>query len=152
MIKWVSEWMRVSKWIVLFEKNKRTIVFLHFCLSKEPPKHRSCSTRCKSQTSCYFKQVTRYGWFIFIVQSKSRFYLERLGGGLLFSSSVILTRRSNYWFEKKMTKKAVFYNFVKKCCSSALITKEQKIVPDLFRSKLRENNFHLKKFQRATNN
>ncbi len=48
----------ISEWIILFEKNKRTIVFLHFSFSKEPPKHRSCSTRCKSQTSCYFKQVT----------------------------------------------------------------------------------------------
>ncbi len=53
----VREWW-ISAWIVLFERNKRTIVFLHFCLSKaEPPKHRTCVIRCKSQTFCYFKQV-----------------------------------------------------------------------------------------------
>ncbi len=53
----MSEWMRVSDWTILFEKNKWMIVFLRFCLSKEPPKHRSSYLDGKSQTFCYFKQV-----------------------------------------------------------------------------------------------
>ncbi len=35
----MSEWEEVCECIGLFEKKRRTIVFLHFCLSKELPKH-----------------------------------------------------------------------------------------------------------------
>ncbi len=43
--EWVNEKKWISEWIVLFEKNGRMFVFLHFCLSKETPKHGSSSTR-----------------------------------------------------------------------------------------------------------
>ncbi len=47
LIEWLSGewWMRGSKWIVLFEKNEQTFLFLHyFCLAEETPKRDSFLT------------------------------------------------------------------------------------------------------------
>ncbi len=70
----MSEWMTVSKWIVFrtnkwllsyifsYQKNHPNIILIQLdakakSLATLTPEHHSCSTRCKSQTSCNFKQV-----------------------------------------------------------------------------------------------
>ncbi len=69
----------MREWIVLFEKNKRSIVFFYnSCLSVEKQsKHRS-STRCKSQTFCYFSWSSLLGPFRVLQASIQRFFYPKL--------------------------------------------------------------------------